>query len=126
MSRAGARAGQDVPRQIRAPTLWINQWQKSVRSSPPPQDGHCFEVFLEKAHEQHGLPIVIHHIFQNMLIYSQRISAVPEAIMQCAGTLDLVNPKTVGRRIIEAVIRSEQDLHDGRVTDLHETETGTA
>ncbi|KAG6003604.1 putative Hybrid PKS-NRPS biosynthetic cluster [Claviceps maximensis] len=122
--------------------------EASVRDCPPPKDGHygyvaskwASEVFLENVHREHGLSIGIHRpssilrpqsslegdnpvedFTQNLLLYSRRMSAVPAMILQVDGTLDLVYPETVSRKVIEAVMETEQESHAGRITYTHET-----
>ena len=118
----------------------------SVRGLAPPTDGlygylaskWASEVYLEKVHELHNLPVWIHRpssiirpgsktlgntatpdILQNMIGYSQQLHAVPIA-SSLQGTLDLVYPETVARIVIDDVITYEPELQNG-VAYRHES-----
>ncbi|OWT42507.1 hypothetical protein VFPPC_18590 [Pochonia chlamydosporia 170] len=93
-----------------------------------------------RQHAQHGLPVYIHRpssiirpeqdiagdnptadVVQNMLDYSQRICAVPAAVLQLPGTVDLVYPETVSTKIIQAALRCGPEAENGHVTYIHES-----
>lgn len=118
----------------------------SVRDSAPPTDGlygyiaskWASEVYLERVNAHCGLPVYIHRpssvirpesdmmgdnpaadVLQNLLVYSQRMLAVPEA-PGLRGTVDLVHPNTVTRKAIDAVMGHESVPGDG-VIYIHES-----
>ncbi|KAJ3496326.1 hypothetical protein NLG97_g2739 [Lecanicillium saksenae] len=119
----------------------------SVRGFPPPTDGlygyvaskWAGEVFLENISEKTTQSIVIHRpssiirpdtdmsgdapaadVVQNMLLYSERISAVPAGVGSLPGYLDLVQPETVSRKVVEIVADSTLHAQSG-VTYVHES-----
>ncbi|XWW92934.1 hypothetical protein V2A60_000862 [Cordyceps javanica] len=119
----------------------------SVRSFPPPTDGlygyvaskWAGEIFLENVSDETTQPIIIHRpssiirpdadmsgdapaadVVQNMLLYSERISAVPAGVGSLPGYLDLVRPETVSRQVVEVVSDSALQAERG-VTYVHES-----
>ncbi|KAL8972020.1 MAG: hypothetical protein Q9197_002972 [Variospora fuerteventurae] len=120
----------------------------SVRESVPPGDGlygyvaskWTSEVYLENFNARYGLPIYIHRpssvirpeedmmgdnpvedVVQNLLAYSQRIGAVPAA-PGLRGTVDLVHPDTVTRKVVHAVTGHEPGPGTGAgVVYIHES-----
>ncbi|KAF4124349.1 Acyl transferase domain in polyketide synthase (PKS) enzyme [Geosmithia morbida] len=116
----------------------------SVREHTPPEDGQhgyvaskwASEVYLENVHAECGLPVYIHRpssivrpeadrtgenpaadVLQNMLDYSRRVRAVPEA-PGLSGFVDLVKSETVTRGVVSTVMSGSKE---DEVVYVHES-----
>jgi hybrid polyketide synthase/nonribosomal peptide synthetase ACE1 len=122
--------------------------EASVRDAPPPVNGlygyvatkWVNEVYLEAVNERYGLPVSIHRpssiirpeqdmtgdsptadVLQNMLLYSRRIKAAPIS-PNWRGTVDLVSPETVTRKVVSAVMGSIPEFgKENKIVYIHES-----